>query len=115
MNNFDNIDKIISKKINELQNVQYYFRYRELLIRFQKLEDENLRLKKDNNDYYKNNVIPLDLHNIKIDPNISLFEIKKRYILKMLEHFKDNKTQTAEALGITIKTLYNELHSYGEL
>jgi two-component system response regulator HydG len=48
------------------------------------------------------------------DPAITLGELEKRYILKALSHFDGNKTQAAQALGITIKTLYNKLHEYGE-
>lgn len=47
------------------------------------------------------------------DPSINLYELEKRYILKALQHFQGNKTKTATALGITIKTLYNKLHEYG--
>ena len=48
------------------------------------------------------------------DSSITLGELEKRYILKALSHFDGNKTQAAQALGITIKTLYNKLHEYGE-
>jgi transcriptional regulator with PAS, ATPase and Fis domain len=48
------------------------------------------------------------------DPSMSLYELEKRYILKALNYFEGNKTQAANALGITIKTLYNKLHEYGE-
>lgn len=48
------------------------------------------------------------------DPSITLGELERRWILKALKHFDGNKTQTAQALGITIKTLYNKLHEYGE-
>ncbi|MEK6773568.1 MAG: sigma-54 dependent transcriptional regulator [Bdellovibrionota bacterium] len=51
---------------------------------------------------------------IEYDPQITLHEIEKRYILKALAHFGGNKTQAANNLGITIKTLYNKLHEYGE-
>lgn len=44
----------------------------------------------------------------------TLSENEKKHILKTLEHFDGNKTQAANALGITIKTLYNKLHEYGE-
>ncbi len=48
------------------------------------------------------------------DPTMTLHELEKRYILKALSYFEGNKTQAANALGITIKTLYNKLHEYGE-
>ena len=48
------------------------------------------------------------------DPNISLHELERRYIIKALHYFDGNKTRAAQALGITIKTLYNKLHEYGE-
>lgn len=48
------------------------------------------------------------------DPTITLHELEKRYIVEALRHFDGNKTQAANALGITIKTLYNKLHEYGE-
>lgn len=48
------------------------------------------------------------------DPKITVSELEKRWILKALVHFDGNKTQAANALGITIKTLYNKLHEYGE-
>jgi len=48
------------------------------------------------------------------DPSLTLHELEKRYILKALAHFGGNKTQAANNLGITIKTLYNKLHEYGE-
>lgn len=48
------------------------------------------------------------------DPTITVSELEKRWILKALVHFDGNKTQAAQALGITIKTLYNKLHEYGE-
>ena len=48
------------------------------------------------------------------DATLTLYELEKRYILKGLNYFDGNKTQAANALGITIKTLYNKLHEYGE-
>ncbi|MBX7231268.1 MAG: sigma-54 dependent transcriptional regulator [Bdellovibrionales bacterium] len=48
------------------------------------------------------------------DPSLTLHELERRYILKALSYFDGNKTQAANALGITIKTLYNKLHEYGE-
>lgn len=51
---------------------------------------------------------------IEYDATMTIHELEKRYILKALLHFGGNKTQAANALGITIKTLYNKLHEYGE-
>ena len=48
------------------------------------------------------------------DPSVTLHELERKYILKALNHFEGNKTQAAQALGVTIKTLYNKLHQYGE-
>ena len=51
---------------------------------------------------------------VEYDPAMTLSELEKRFIIKALNHFDGNKTQAANALGITIKTLYNKLHEYGE-
>lgn len=51
---------------------------------------------------------------LDFDPQVPLYELEKRYILKALLHYGGNKTQAAQGLGITIKTLYNKLHEYGE-
>lgn len=48
------------------------------------------------------------------DPLVSLYDLEKDYVLKALDFFGGNKTKAANALGITIKTLYNKLHEYGE-
>jgi DNA-binding NtrC family response regulator len=48
------------------------------------------------------------------DPTVTLYDLEKRFILKALTYFEGNKTQAANALGITLKTLYNKLHEYGE-
>jgi len=42
-----------------------------------------------------------------------LGELEKFHICRTLEHLDGNKTKTAKVLGITAKTLYNKLHSYG--
>lgn len=49
-----------------------------------------------------------------IPTNMPLDEIEKTVILKTLEDKGGNKTETAEQLGISVKTLYNKLEKYNE-
>jgi two-component system response regulator HydG len=44
-----------------------------------------------------------------------LDEVEKGHILRTLAFNQGNKTKTAHALSITIKTLYNKLHRYGAI
>ena len=45
---------------------------------------------------------------------MSIKDVEKTLIEKTLEHFEGNKKLTAEALGISLKTLYNRLCEYDE-
>lgn len=56
-----------------------------------------------------------DFREESYDPTLTLHEMEKRTILKALKYFDGNRTQAANALGITIKTLYNKLHEYDML
>jgi Nif-specific regulatory protein len=44
---------------------------------------------------------------------MTLHALEKKHICRTLDHLDGNKTRAAKVLGITVKTLYNKLHSYG--
>ncbi len=48
----------------------------------------------------------------KSDTGLTLEDVEKRHILKMMEFHEGNRQQTADALGISRKTLYRKLNSY---
>lgn len=45
--------------------------------------------------------------------DVLLAEVEKRHILETLESHGWNKTRTAEALGISLRTLYARLREWG--
>ena len=89
--------------IRELQNV---------CERLQILSEGHQIMLNDLPEHIKTPEVAVDF--VEYDPQVPLHEVEKRYILKALAHFGGNKTQAANNLGITIKTLYNKLHEYGE-
>jgi DNA-binding NtrC family response regulator len=52
---------------------------------------------------------PLDM---TLRPGMSIQEMERRLIDITLEHFGGDKKQSAEALGISVRTLYNRLRDY---
>jgi transcriptional regulator with PAS, ATPase and Fis domain len=50
---------------------------------------------------------------VKVYREMTLEALEREHICNTLVHLKGNKTKTARVLGITVKTLYNKLHSYG--
>jgi DNA-binding NtrC family response regulator len=49
---------------------------------------------------------------IKLPFGLPLREVEKEYILSSLSRLQNNKARTAQALGISEKTLYNKLYRY---
>ncbi len=47
------------------------------------------------------------------DSELTLAEVEKRHILRVLAHQNDNRSRAARALGISRATLYEKLHKYG--
>jgi DNA-binding NtrC family response regulator len=50
--------------------------------------------------------------NVPLEVGLNLKEAERSLIEATLQHFDGNKTQTAVALGCSLKTLYNKLHGY---
>ena len=49
---------------------------------------------------------------LKLPFGLPLREVEKEYILNSLSRLQNNKARTAQALGISEKTLYNKLYRY---
>lgn len=49
---------------------------------------------------------------LRCAPGTPIEDFERRFILATLEHHKENKRLAAEALGISLKTLYNRLNQY---
>ncbi len=58
---------------------------------------------------------PVNGHDLRIRVGASIFETERRLILATLDHCNGNKRKAADILGISLKTLYNRLHAYGEI
>lgn len=61
----------------------------------------------------ENKVEQVEESNVYEFIEMPLGELEKFHICRTLDHLEGNKTKTAKVLGITVKTLYNKLHSYG--
>jgi DNA-binding NtrC family response regulator len=58
---------------------------------------------------------PGPANGLSFAPGTPLAEMERRAIFAALDHYGLDKRRTAEALGISLKTLYNRLHEYGRL
>jgi len=46
-------------------------------------------------------------------PDVSIKEMERVMVISALQRYSGNKTHTAIALGMTVKTLYNKISVYG--
>jgi DNA-binding NtrC family response regulator len=46
-------------------------------------------------------------------PGMTVMDAERQLIMRTLEHCKQNRTQAAKLLGISVRTLRNKLHEYG--
>ena len=53
-----------------------------------------------------------NLQPLRFTLGTSLQEFEKRFILATLDHYNGDKRSAAEALGVSLKTLYNRLNNY---
>lgn len=57
-------------------------------------------------------IVAQDGESLRCAPGTPIEDFERRFILATLEHHKENKRLAAEALGISLKTLYNRLNQY---
>ena len=55
---------------------------------------------------------PVSGSGLQVQPGTPLADVEKQMILSTLKKFGDDKKRTAEALGVSVKTLYNKLKLY---
>lgn len=86
--------------VRELQNV---------IERFRVLGESSIFSEVDIPPHILDRVLEKELPD---ESSLLLSDVEKRHILKVLEKFNGNKTKAADAMGITVKTLYNKLSRY---
>jgi len=79
----------------------------------QEISAEHLYIDQSEGVFFGNSEIPviLDSSN-KLPVGITLQELEKRLIIETLQAQNNNRTKTAEVLGISIRTLRNKLNEY---
>jgi transcriptional regulator with PAS, ATPase and Fis domain len=69
-----------------------------------------------NDNFEPRSVLPasnIETHNSATDEELTLDEMEKRYIIKMLKKFHGNKRLAARKLNISERTLYRKINEFG--
>jgi DNA-binding NtrC family response regulator len=111
MKNIKQFEAFLEKKIDELQNVNYYIKHLELERVVADQQGTINSLTSENKELLELKKKSLILTS-KAFLGLTIVEIQQQVIVDRLKFYKGNKSKTAETLGITIKTLYNLLHEY---
>lgn len=51
-------------------------------------------------------------YELKDENFVTLEELEKEYLLKVLQHTEWNKEKAARILGVSVKTVYNKIEKY---
>jgi DNA-binding NtrC family response regulator len=62
--------------------------------------------------FYFGEPITLGIRQTPENPSVTLRDVEKNLILKTLQETSDNRTKTADVLGISVRTLRNKLNEY---
>jgi DNA-binding NtrC family response regulator len=57
--------------------------------------------------------VPLGGRVVEFEPDLTLAELERRYILETLRRCGGNQTRAGQRLGVTARTLYNKLQKWG--
>jgi len=108
----EKLDKKIDNVSNDFINTLKSYRFKGNIRELKNIIERAVILAPDNT--LSKELLPEEYSAVK--PNSSehsLEQIEKKHILKTLNDFHGNKTQTAKALGIGTVTLYRKLKEYG--
>lgn len=112
---FSIVKSVSPKAMEILQSYHWPGNVRELqntVERFKILGESEVITENDIPFNIKNTQQDSEADNFDDSTTLLLSQVEKRHIMRVLNHFKGNKTKAADALGITVKTLYNKLASY---